>query len=43
MRQFFNNCWQIVSCGFMLLMLYPLLLDICDPEERVVHKCNFDV
>ena len=29
MHQFFNICWQMVSCSFMLLMLYLPLLDIC--------------
>ena len=30
MHQVFNICWPMVSCWFMLLMLYLPLLDICD-------------
>ena len=30
MDQVFHIFWQVVSCWFMLLLLYLSLLDICD-------------
>ena len=45
MHQVFNLCWQMVSCWFMLLMLYLPLLDICGFNVllRLVLYVNYTV
>ena len=36
MHQVFNICWQMVSCWFVLLILYLLNLDICEKAKCIV-------
>ena len=35
-HQVFNICWQMVSCWFVLLILYLLNLDICEKAKCIV-------
>ena len=43
MHQIFYICWQMVSCWFMLLMMYLPLLDICGSNSNFPNSlCKYN-